>query len=137
MSQTELFALIQQVHEQYSVLFAQVITINFAMIVAIFYFLHRTALGFRIAAFAFYLTGMLTLIGLMLHEANVKALALSALGTIPQAARSPVIDGYLALQADWLFRATGWFQNASLWALIAVVAYLLFWWRSPKGGAPN
>jgi hypothetical protein len=131
MSQAELFALVQQVHEQYGALFAQVITINFAMIIAIFYFLHRARLGFRIAAFIFYLVGMLTLTGMMLHEANVKGIALAAMAVIPAAEQTPVVQSYLALQRGWLFRAIGFFQNAALWALVGVIAYMLFWWRNP------
>ena len=34
---------IRDVHAQYAVLFGHIITINFAMIVAIYYFLHRAA----------------------------------------------------------------------------------------------
>lgn len=131
MTQAELFNLVQQVHDQYGAYFAQVITINFAMIVAIFYFLHRVQIGFRLAAYGFYLTGMLTLSGLMLHAANVKALALSAMTAIPVAQRSPVVAGYLQLQDGWLFSATRLLQNVSLWALVLVVTYMLFRWRHP------
>jgi hypothetical protein len=132
MSEAEIFALVQQVHEQYAALFAQVITINFAMIVAIFYFLHRARTGFRIAAFLFYLIGMLTLTGMMLHAANIKGIALAAMASIP--APSPVVRGYLALQGGWLFRAISFFQNMSLWAMGGVIAYMLFWWRNPHAG---
>ncbi len=133
MSQAEVFALVQQVHDQYGALFAQVITINFAMIVAIFYFLHRVRLGFRIAAYGFYLIGMVTLAGLMLHAANVKAIALAAMADIPPAQQAPVVASYLALQGRWLFVATGIFQNLALRALVAVVTYMLFFWRHPDG----
>jgi hypothetical protein len=132
MTQTELFALVQQVHEQYATLFAQVITINFAMIIAIFYFLHRARLGFRVAAFGFYLIGMLTLVGMMLQEANIKAIALGAMNAIPIEEQSSVVQGYLSLQGRWLFRAISLFQNGSLWALVSVIAYMLFWWRNPN-----
>ena len=104
------------------------------MIVAIFYVLRQTRLGFRIAAWLFYLTGMLTLTGMMLHEANVKGLALASMAAIPPAARDPVIAGYLALQHGWLFRTTAAFQNLALWVLVIVVGYMLFWWRSEKVG---
>ncbi len=132
MTQAELFTLVQQVHEQYATLIAQVITINFAMIVAIFYFLHRARLGFRVAAFGFYLIGMLTLVGMMLQEANVKAIALSAMAAIPSAEQSSVVQSYLILQGRWLFRIISIFQNGSLWALVSVIAYMLFWWRNPN-----
>jgi hypothetical protein len=131
MTQAELFNLVQQVHDQYGALFAEVITINFAMIVAIFYFLHRLPLVLRGAVYGFYLIGMITLSGLMLHAANVKALAIATMQAIAPAERSPVIAGYLALQDSWLFIAVGVFQNLSLWALVLAVTYMLFAWRHP------
>lgn len=136
MSQAEIFGLVQQVQDQYAQLFAEIVTINSAMIVAIFYFLHRATLGFRVAAFAFYLIGMLTLTGMMLHEANVKGLALAAMAAIAPADRAPMIAGYLALQDTWLFRAISLFQNLSLWALVLVIAYMLFGWRNPEADKP-
>lgn len=131
MNQAELFNLVLQVQDQYGMLFAEVITINFAMIVAIFYFLHRLALGLKAAVYGFYLIGMITLSGLMLHAANVKALAVGAMQAIAPAERSPVIAGYLDLQDRWLFIAIGLFQNLSLWALALAVTYMLFAWRHP------
>ena len=59
MGETELIGMIRDVNAQYAVLFGQIITINFAMIVAIYYFLHRASLSFRCAAFGFYPIGML------------------------------------------------------------------------------
>ncbi len=101
MSQAEIFSLVQQVQDQYGSLFAQLITINFAMIVAIWYFLHRTQFRFRIATFVFFLVGMLTLVGLMLQQANIKGLARRALEQNRPDLRS------------------------------SVVAYMLFHWRHP------
>jgi hypothetical protein len=129
MGETELIGIIRDVNGQYAVLFGQIITINFAMIVAIYYFLHRSALLFRIAAFVFYAIGMLALIGLMLEQSNYKYQALLALRHLPSTTRSPVTDSLLAVNQSWLAQTTGFFLNTSLWVLFAVVAYLLFWWR--------
>ena len=129
MGETELIGIIRDVNAQYSTLFGEIITINFAMIVAIYYFLHRAPLLFRIAAFGFYAIGMLALIGLMLEQANYKLEALTALAALAPAQRSPISDSILALNASWLAHATSFFLNAGLWVLFAVVAYLLFFWR--------
>ena len=139
MSENELFAVVQQVNGLYGSLFAQIISINFAMIVATWYFLHRARLSFRLAAFAFYLLGMLTLIGMMLQQANIKHRATAALTAIPDGQRSQFVSDYLAVQGGWLFQLTALFQNASLWALIGVTAYLLFRWRGESTGSslPN
>lgn len=129
MGEVELIGMIRDVNAQYAVLFGQIITINFAMIVAIYYFLHRSGLLFRVAAFGFYAIGMLALIGMMLEQANYKNQALIALRALPNAKRSPVADSLLAVTQSWVFQTTTFFLNASLWVLFAVVAYLLFWWR--------
>ena len=129
MGETDLIGMMRDVNAQYAVLFGQIITINFAMIVAIYYFLHRSPLLFRIAAFAFYAIGMLALIGLMLEQSNYKNQALIALRALPPASRSPVTESLLAVNQSWLAQATSFFLNVSLWVLFVVVAYLLFWWR--------
>jgi hypothetical protein len=132
MGEAELVEIIRDVNAQYAALFAQVITINFAMIVSIFYFLHRASMKLKLASFVFYTVGMLTLIGLMLQEANLKALALQGLARLPEAQRGAVGAGLLALNDDWLFAGSRFFLNASLWVLFAVIAYLLFFWRGEQ-----
>jgi hypothetical protein len=129
MSETELIGIIRDVDAQYAVLFGQIITINFAMIVAIYYFLHRANLVFRIAAFVFYAIGMFSLIGLMLQQANFKVEAVAALAAIPAGHRSQMANSVLDLHRSWLLTASSIFLNVSLWVLFIVIAYLLFWWR--------
>ncbi len=129
MGESELIGVIRDVNAQYAVLFGQVITINFAMIVAIYYFLHRSPLLFRIAAFGFYAIGMLALVGLLLQQGNYKFEALGALAAIPAEHRSQMADSVLALNGSWLIKATSVFLNVSLWVLFAGIFYLLFGWR--------
>ena len=129
MDQLALMAMLQEANAQIAALFAQVITINFAMIVAIHVFLHRAGRTLKVGAFLFYLIGMLTLIGQMLQQANIKGIATTTLAGIATARRSPVTAGYLTVNDSWVFTASRVFENAALWLLIAVVGYLLFWWR--------
>lgn len=133
MTQAEIVALIQKVHEQYAVLFAQALTISFAVIVATYYFLHRTTAKFRVVVMATYLVGMLAVVGQMLQQANLKRLGLNTLAVLPGGERAGLPQGVIDLQGSWLFRATAVLQNASLWLLVGIVAYMLFWWR-PTGG---
>jgi hypothetical protein len=51
--------------------FAQVITITFAMVVAIYYFLHQAGIRMKIFAFTIYTCGMLAYLGMMLMESAV------------------------------------------------------------------
>jgi len=129
MGETELIGMIRDVDAQYGVLFGEVITINFAMIVAIYYFLHRASLIFRVAAFGFYAIGMLAFVGLSLEQSNFKAQALIALAALPPGRHSALTDSILAMHRSWLFYATSFFLNASIWVLFAVIFYLLFLWR--------
>jgi hypothetical protein len=132
MGEAELIGIIRDSNVQYASLFGQMVTINFAMIVAIYYFLHRASLKLKLAAFAFYLIGMLSLIGLMLTEANLKYFAIRSLATIPMDHLSSVGAGYLAFRTSWLAVSTMIFMNVSMWVLIAVIVYLLFWWRDDR-----
>ena len=134
MNEVELVGIIRDVNAQYAVLFGQVISINFAMVVAIYYFLHRARWPLKLAAFACYAIGMLALIGLMLQQANFKALAIEALDAMPHDKLSHVSTGFLALHENWLFIATSTFLNASLWVLMAVIAWLLFRWKGEGRG---
>ena len=134
MGESELIGVIRDVNAQYAVLFGQVITINFAMIVAIYYFLHRSPLLFRIAAFGFYAVGMLALVGLLLQQGNYKFEALGTLAAIAPEHRSQMASSVLALNQSWLAKATSLFLNTSLWVLVLAIAYLLFGWRGDPEG---
>lgn len=134
MGETELIGMIRDVNAQYAVLLGQIVTINFAMIVAIYYFLHRAPLLFRIASFGFYAVGMLAIVGLMLQQANYKIQAMAALAALPKANRSHFANVVLAINQSWLSRWTSLFLNTSLWILFAAVAFLLFAWRGDPGG---
>ena len=129
MGETELIGLIRDVNAQYAVLFAQIITINFAMVVAIYYFLHRAPMLFRVAAFGFYAIGMLALFGLMLEQSNSKYQALNALAALPAARRSEVGDAFLAIHHSWLSQVTSTFLTVSVLLLFVGICVLLFWWR--------
>jgi hypothetical protein len=135
MGETELIAVIRDADAQYGLLFGQIITINFAMIVAIYYFLHRAPLLFRIAAFSFYSIGMLTLIGFMLLQSTLKLNAMEALQALPS--RSRLADIVLGVHESSLAKVTAFFFNVSVWALFVVIAYLLFWWRGDPERAPT
>ena len=84
MSESELFDVIEGVHTIYAALLGMVITINFAMIVAVWTFLHRAALALRVAAFVFYLVGMGLLTAMLVQQAHIRDHALSSLRNVPE-----------------------------------------------------
>ncbi len=108
---------------------AQVITINFAMVVAIFYFLNEAKIGIKIFAFFAYLVGMLMYVGVMLEESTIKVATLNALKALPQKSLAAPVATYIGLSDTWLAHATTFFTNSALLVLVMGTFYLLFFWK--------
>ncbi|HWD26691.1 MAG TPA: hypothetical protein VG387_05980 [Rhizomicrobium sp.] len=107
--------------------FAQMITINFAMVVAIYYFLNQARLAMKLFAFVAYMVGMLLYFGQMLLETNLKLQVLQSLRDLPHP--SAVTTRYLALYDTWLTTATAVLFNGAIWVLCLGVLFLLFVWQ--------
>ena len=107
--------------------FSQMITITFAMVVAIYYFLNQAKIGLKIVAFTAYTVGMLVFLGEMLIESNVKGQALAALGALPQ--KSLPTQQLLGVTGSWLGTGTAVVFNGSFWILWLGMFYLLFFWK--------
>jgi hypothetical protein len=107
--------------------FTQMITISFAMVVAVYYFLHQATLATRIFAFAAYLVGMLIFWGELLIASNLKFAIMGALKALP--APGPVSQEYLGVSASWLGMTTAVVFSASFWVLCVGVFYLVFFWK--------
>jgi len=107
--------------------FAQVITINFAMVVAIYYFLNEAKLALRIFGFVAYMIGMLIFWGEMFIEANVKTAAFAALKALPHL--SLPAGQLIGTSEGWLGKATSVVFNGAFWVLWSGIFYLLFFWR--------
>jgi hypothetical protein len=135
MSELDLLTLARSATQNEVGWFTQIITINFAMIVAIYYFLHRADLPTRIFGFVAYMIGMLIFWGEMLIEANLKYAALLALKAL--AAPSPVTRNYLVVNGNWLGLTTAAVFNVAFWVLWGGVFYLVFFWRKSEHPAPG
>ncbi len=83
MSELDLLNLARSTTEHEVTWFAQMITINFAMVVAIYYFLHSAKIALKIFSFFAYTVGIMVLVGEMLVEANVKEDVIEALRALP------------------------------------------------------
>lgn len=126
MSETELLNLARSATEHQVAWFAQMLTINFAMVVAIYYFLHRAGIALKFFTFFAYTIGMLVLLGQMLAETNVKIGGIEALRAIPAAQLSQPSVYYLAFLDSWVSLVTRVTFNLSVWLLWLGVFYLLF-----------
>ncbi|HXC57467.1 MAG TPA: hypothetical protein VNU97_19365 [Rhizomicrobium sp.] len=107
--------------------FGQMITINFAMIVAIYYFLNQARLAMKLFSFIAYMVGMMLFLGEMLLETNMKIAVLDSLRALPHA--SPVTLRYLDLYGTWLNVTTSILFNGAVWIFCIGVFYLLFFWK--------
>jgi len=107
--------------------FTQMITINFAMIVAIFYFLNQARLAMKLFAFLAYLVGMLLFFVQMLFETNLKFQTLASLKALPHP--SAVTLRYVGLYDTWLATTAAILFNGAIWILCLGIVYLLFFWK--------
>jgi hypothetical protein len=109
--------------------FAQMITINFGMVVAIYYFLHGARVVLKTFTFFAYTVGMLVLLGEMLVETNVKSGVIEALRALPAEHLSRPTIHYLAVFDSWVSLVTRITFNLSVWLFWLGVFYLLFFWK--------
>ena len=131
MSETDLFNLARAITAVEIGYFTQMITINFAMIVAIYYFLNQANMVMKIMAFIAYLVGMTLFLGEMLFETNVKVTVLDVMMASPHP--SILTARLLALYDSWLGHTIAVLRNGAIWILVLGVFYLLFFWKkSPE-----
>ena len=129
MSELDLLNLARSNTEHEVTWFAQMITINFAMVVAIYYFLHGAKVALKVFSFFAYTIAMLVLLGEMLVETNVKSGVIEALRALPSDHLSRPTAHYLAVFDSWVALTTRITFNLSVWLLWLGVFYLLFFWK--------
>lgn len=117
--------------------FAQIITITFAMVVAIYYFLHQAGVRMKFFTFALYTFGMFTYLGMMLMESGVASGATRALKAIPASTRALPTELYLGIRASWVGVVSTVLLNLVYWILWLGIAYLLFFWKKPAETASS
>jgi hypothetical protein len=133
MSEGDLLAIGRSATEHLVAWFGQMLTITFAMIVAIYYFLKDARFSLRLFTFLAYTLGMTVLLGVMLVESNIKLGATEALQAMPRDQLSGPALYYLALSHSWMTMVVNLTFNLSVWVLWFGVLYLLFFagkhWR--------
>ena|ERR1700742_621510 len=127
MSELDLLNIVRGATQNEVSWFAQLVTINFAMVVAVYYFLHQAGLALRVFSFVAYMVGSLIFMGEMLIESNVKLAAMTALKELPHL--SAPTRQLIGVSESWLGVATAVVFNASFWVLWIGVFYLVFLWR--------
>ncbi len=132
MSQLDLLNLARACGQSVGSDFAQLITITFAMVVAIYYFLHQAGMRMKIFTFVIYTIGMLTYMGLMLMESALALGLQNALRAIPTEALEMPTQSYLGVRASWVGTTAQTLFNLVPWILWLGTAYLLFFWKKPR-----
>lgn len=105
------------------------ITLNFGMVVAIYYFLHSAKIALKLFTFFAYAVGMLVLLGQMLVETNIKQGAIESLRALPADHLSRPVVRYLSVYDSWVALSTRITFNLSVWLFMIGVFYLLFLWK--------
>jgi len=134
MSELDLLNLARSATQNEVTWFTQIITINFAMIVAIYYFLNQAKIALKVFSFLAYLVGSLIFVGEMLIEGNVKFMAFAALKELPSLTLPT--KQYIGVNENWLGHITVFVFNASVWVLVLGVFYLLFFWKKSEHERP-
>lgn len=129
MSELELFNIARSTTQNEIGWFTQIVTINFAMVVAIYYFLNEAKFALKLFSFIAYMIGSLIFLGEMLIESNVKAATLAALKALPAASLSLPTQRLIAVTESWLGMTTAVVFNSAFWVLWIGIFYLLFFWR--------
>src|SRR5205814_9843232 len=104
------------------------ITINFGMVVAIYYFLHGAKLALKVFTFFAYTVGRMVLLGGMLVEANIKEGVIEALRALPGERLSRPIMRFLSVYDSWLALTRRISSNLPVWLFwFAVRSFVFFW----------
>jgi hypothetical protein len=129
MTEFELVQIIEAAIAQVATLIGQIIAVNFAMIVAIYYFLERAGRILKLAALGLYFLGTFMFLLLAVREANIAAAAVRGLRASRPEQLGPVARVILDLADSSMSAALTVAMNASVWALWIAVVYLLFFWK--------
>ena len=131
MSEAEILALLQSYADAQAALIGQVVSLHFALVVAAFYFLHRSGLWMKLAVFVLYTLGNLLFLGLI-YNITVKVVAARAeLEAMREAGAHLSRIGLSVLSSS----GAPFVNVASIAANIAFVAlwigavYFLFFWK--------
>jgi hypothetical protein len=132
MSEYEVLSLLGAIQGEQTVIIAQIVSLHLAMIVGIFYFLHRSGLVMKVAVLAVYtlayalFIGLLSNLSLQLLGARADLISitedggeLSGLGDATLQQTTAVLHNWVSLVANIMLLV--------LW--IGTVAFLFFWKR--------
>jgi hypothetical protein len=134
MSEHEILSLLNDVRSDQTTVIAQILSLHLAMIVGIFYFLHRSGLRMRLAVFLLYTLGYALHLGLIWNASQLIVGVRNDLIAIAQSGERLSGIGYAALQQTSA-AFTNWVAvvgNISFVVLWLGTTYFLFFWKRPS-----
>ncbi|HEX3810625.1 MAG TPA: hypothetical protein VHW02_13105 [Rhizomicrobium sp.] len=132
MSELDLLNLGRAITATETGLFTQIVTISFAMIIAIYYFLHQAKMPMKVFAFVAYAAGMFLFYFEMLLETNVKFVLMDSLAALTT--KSAVTQEYIGIARSWVGVTTALLLTGSFWILLIGNFFLLFFWKKDRAG---
>ena len=137
MSESELLTLAHAYNDTITTSFGQIITITFAMVIGIYYFLNQAKIGLRIFSYVVYSIGMFLYFGLMIASSNVVVGIHEALKALPQDHVSRPTAHLLAVNDSWVGTLESALITGAFWILWLGIGWLLFFWRKADHIAPG
>jgi hypothetical protein len=132
MTELDLLNLAQSAGDDIITDFGEVITITFAMVIGIYYFLNEAKIGLKLFSYLIYSIGMFLYFGEMLVHSNVIYGVREALLALPQDHLSRPTAHYLAVTSNWIGQAESALITGGFWVLWLSIAYLLFFWHKAE-----
>lgn len=109
--------------------FGQIVTITFAMVIGIYYFLNEAKVGLKVFSYLIYTVGMFLYFGQMITHSNILIGVIEALHALPQDHVSLPTAHYLAVNDSWVRSLESALITGGFWVLWLSIAYLLFVWK--------
>lgn len=132
MTEAEILQLLENYTEQQTQLIIQVVSLHFALVVAVFYFLHRSGWIMKLAIFALYTLGNSLFLGLI-YNLSIKVVAaredlraIEAGGATLSAISHTVLENLTPY-----VNVVSAIANISFVALWIGAVYFLFFWKRP------
>jgi len=132
MSEYEILDLYASATADQTAIVGLLISLHFAMIVGIFYFLHRSGIAMKLAILILYTLGYALLFGLMFNQSAVVYGASRDLVVLTESGARLSGAGYAALQQA---SDTSWVNIVATIALVSLwlgTVFFLFFWKRPK-----
>lgn len=109
--------------------FGQIVTITFAMVIGIYYFLNEAKIGLKLFSYLIYTVGMFLYFGVMISHSNIVVGVNEALQALPKDHLARPTLHYLAVRGSWVGILESALITGGFWVLWLSIAYLLFVWK--------